>query len=84
MLSVDAIALALHTGHMAGDAGEVEQIFCSSEQGAGIAFAAVTVLSPAFVDVSQCDVEALNSLVAAMIRQTSRLISKPEVCKECP
>jgi hypothetical protein len=47
---------------------DVDQVFCSSEQGAGIAFADLTVPSPAFVDVSQYDVETLNPLVAAMIR----------------
>jgi RTX calcium-binding nonapeptide repeat (4 copies) len=45
---------------------EVEQVFCS--QGGAIAFADLTAPSPAFVVVSQQDVEALNSLVAAMIR----------------
>jgi hypothetical protein len=47
---------------------EVEQVFCSSEEGAGIAFADLTLPSPAFVDVSQGEVESLNPLVAAMIR----------------
>jgi hypothetical protein len=47
---------------------EVEQVFCSSEEGAGIAFADLTLPSPAFVDVSQGEVETLNPLVAAMIR----------------
>ena len=47
---------------------EVEQVFCSSANGAGIAFADLTVPSPAFVDVSHDEVEALNPLVAAMIR----------------
>ena len=46
--------------------GEVEQVFCPS--GAGIAFADLTLPSPAFVDVSQQQVETLNPLVAAMIR----------------
>jgi Ca2+-binding RTX toxin-like protein len=46
----------------------VEQVFCPSEQGAGIAFADLTLPSPAFVDVSQQAVETLNPLVAAMIR----------------
>ena len=36
--------------------------------GAGIAFADLTLPSPAFVDVSQQEVETLNPLVAAMIR----------------
>jgi RTX calcium-binding nonapeptide repeat (4 copies) len=48
--------------------GEVEQVFCSSEEGAGIAFADLTLPAPAFVDVSQQEVERLNPLVAAMIR----------------
>jgi RTX calcium-binding nonapeptide repeat (4 copies) len=47
---------------------DVEQVFCSSEEGAGIAFADLTLPSPAFVDVSQGEVETLNPLVAAMIR----------------
>ena len=48
--------------------GSVEQVFCPSETGTGIAFADLTVPSPAFVDVSQQDVQILNPLVAAMIR----------------
>jgi RTX calcium-binding nonapeptide repeat (4 copies) len=48
--------------------GEVEQVFCPSKEGAGIAFADLTLASPAFVDVSQQEVETLNPLVAAMIR----------------
>jgi hypothetical protein len=47
---------------------EVEQVFCSSEGGTGIAFADLTLPAPAFVDVSQQQVETLNPLVAAMIR----------------
>jgi len=47
---------------------EVEQFFCPSGNGGGIAFADLTLPSPAFVDVSQDDVETLNPLVAAMIR----------------
>ena len=47
---------------------EVEQFFCPSKDGAGIAFADLTLPSPAFVDVSQQEVETLNPLVAAMIR----------------
>jgi len=47
---------------------EVEQVFCPSKEGAGIAFADLTLPSPAFVDVSQQEVETLNPLVAAMIR----------------
>jgi hypothetical protein len=46
----------------------VEQVFCPSEAGAGIAFADLTRPSPAFVDVSQQQVQALNPLVAAMVR----------------
>jgi hypothetical protein len=46
----------------------VEQVFCSSKDGVGIAFADLTLPSPAFVDVSQPEVETLNPLVAAMIR----------------
>jgi len=44
----------------------VEQVFCS--QDGGIAFADLTLPSPGFVNVSHQDVEALNPLVAAMIR----------------
>ena len=47
---------------------EVEQVFCPSRDGAGIAFADLTLPSPFFVDVSQAGVETLNPLVAAMIR----------------
>ena len=45
---------------------EVEQVFCS--QGNAIAFADLTRPSPAFEVVSQQEVEALNPLVAEMIR----------------
>jgi len=45
---------------------EVEQVFCS--QGGSITFADLTAPSPAFVVVSHQEVEALNSLVGAMIR----------------
>jgi hypothetical protein len=45
---------------------EVEQVFCS--QGGAIVFADLTVPSPAFVQVTQPDVQALNPLVGAMIR----------------
>lgn len=45
---------------------EVEQVFCS--QGGAIAFADLTVPSPAFAVITQPEVEHLNSLVAAMIR----------------
>jgi hypothetical protein len=47
---------------------EVEQFFCPSKDGAGIAFADLTLPSPTFVDVSQQEIETLNPLVAAMIR----------------
>jgi hypothetical protein len=46
----------------------VEQVFCPSKDGPGIAFADLTLPLPAFVDVSHQEVETLNSLVAAMIR----------------
>jgi hypothetical protein len=45
---------------------DVEQVFCS--QGSSIAFADLTAASPAFVVISQQEVETLNSLVGAMIR----------------
>jgi hemolysin type calcium-binding protein len=45
---------------------DVEQVFCS--QGGGIGFADLTQSSPAFVIVSQQDVQTLNLLVGAMIR----------------
>ena len=47
---------------------DVEQIFCTSQGGASIAFADLTVPSPTFGVVTQREVETLNSLVAAMIR----------------
>ena len=47
---------------------EVEQVFCSSQGGGSIAFADLTAPSPSFVVVSHQQVEALNPLVAAMIR----------------
>src|SRR5262245_63000001 len=46
----------------------VEQVVCPSKDGPGIAFADLTSPSPVFVDVSHPEVEALNPLVAAMIR----------------
>ena len=46
----------------------VEQFFCPSKDGAGIAFADLTLPSPEFVDVAHDEVETLNPLVAAMIR----------------
>ena len=45
---------------------EVEQVFCS--QGGTITFADLTLPSPAFVAVSQPEIQSLNPLVAAMIR----------------
>ena len=47
---------------------DVEQVFCSSQGGGSIAFADLTAPSPSFVVVSHQQVEALNPLVAAMIR----------------
>jgi len=47
---------------------DVEQLFCTDQTGAAIAFANLTDPSPSFVAVSQAEVEILNSLVAAMIR----------------
>jgi hypothetical protein len=47
---------------------DVEQVFCTSQSGASIAFADLTVPSPAFEVVTQQEVETLNLLVAAMIR----------------
>lgn len=47
---------------------DVEQVFCTSQSGASIAFADLTVPSPAFAVVSQPEVETLNHLVGAMIR----------------
>ena len=47
---------------------DVEQVFCTSQSGAAIAFADLTVASPAFDVVSLPDVVTLNPLVGAMIR----------------
>ena len=47
---------------------KVEQVFCTSQDGGSIAFANLTDPSPAFVAVSQQQVETLNPLVGAMIR----------------
>jgi hypothetical protein len=47
---------------------DVEQIFCTDQSGGSIAFADLTVPSPAFVPVTQQDVATLNPLVGAMIR----------------
>jgi hypothetical protein len=46
----------------------VEQVFCPSDGGTGIAFADLTLASPVFLDVTQGEVETLNPLVGAMIR----------------
>jgi hypothetical protein len=46
----------------------VEQVFCTGQGGASIAFADLTAPLPAFDVVSQAEVETLNPLVAAMIR----------------
>jgi hypothetical protein len=46
----------------------VEQVFCPRGGGSGIAFADLTEASPAFVDIVQGQVEAVNPLVGAMIR----------------
>ena len=45
---------------------DVEQVLCS--QGGAIAFADLTAPAPAFVVISQQDVNTLNALVGAMIR----------------
>jgi hypothetical protein len=47
---------------------DVEQAFCTDQSGGAIAFADLTVPSPAFGVVSQPEVETLNEIVAAMIR----------------
>jgi RTX calcium-binding nonapeptide repeat (4 copies) len=47
---------------------DTEQVFCPSGGSTGIAFADLSLPAAAFVDVSQQQVEALNPLVAAMIR----------------
>ncbi|HTI39668.1 MAG TPA: hypothetical protein VL484_19050 [Vicinamibacterales bacterium] len=47
---------------------DVEQVFCPSRNGSGIAVADLTAHSPAFVDVTRQEVEGLNPLVAAMVR----------------
>jgi len=47
---------------------DVEQVFCPSNDSAGIALADLTLPSPSFVDVTHQQVETLNPLVAAMIR----------------
>jgi hypothetical protein len=47
---------------------DVEQVFCTGQTGASIAFADLTVASPAFDVVSLPEVATLNPLVASMIR----------------
>jgi Ca2+-binding RTX toxin-like protein len=47
---------------------EVEQIFCTGQGGASIAFADLTLPAPAFVAVTSQEVATLNPLVGAMIR----------------
>lgn len=47
---------------------DVEQVFCTGQGGASIAFADLTAPSPSFRVVAQPEVENLNGLVAAMIR----------------
>ena len=47
---------------------DVEQVFCTSQSGAAIAFADLTVPSPVFGVVSLAEVDTLNALVGAMIR----------------
>ena len=47
---------------------DVEQVFCTGQSGASIAFADLTAPSPAFAAVTQPEVETLNPLVGAMIR----------------
>ena len=46
---------------------DVEQVFCTSQSGGSIAFADLTVPSPAFGAVSLPEVQTLNPLVGAMI-----------------
>jgi Ca2+-binding RTX toxin-like protein len=47
---------------------DVEQVFCTNQSGASIAFADLTDPSPAFNVVTPQEVETLNLLVATMIR----------------
>jgi hypothetical protein len=47
---------------------DVEQVFCTSQSGAAIAFADLTPESPAFDVVSLAEVATLSPLVGAMIR----------------
>ena len=46
----------------------VEQVFCTDQSGASIAFADLTAAAPAFDVVTQQQVETLNALVGSMIR----------------
>lgn len=46
----------------------VEQVFCTSEEGGAIAFANLRDDNPQFVEVSEEEVEQLNSTVAQIIR----------------
>jgi hypothetical protein len=47
---------------------DVEQVFCSGQVAGSIEFADLATKSPAFVAVSQSEVQTLNALVGAMIR----------------
>jgi Ca2+-binding RTX toxin-like protein len=47
---------------------DVEQVFCTAQDAAGITFADLTDPSPEFVDIELADVEDLNPEVALMIR----------------
>jgi hypothetical protein len=47
---------------------DVEQVFCTSQSGASIAFADLTFPSPTFNVVGAPDIQSLNPLVGAMIR----------------
>ncbi len=47
---------------------DVEQVFCTGQNGASIAFADLTVALPSFAVVSLSEVATLNPLVGAMIR----------------
>jgi hypothetical protein len=47
---------------------DVEQVFCTGQSGASIAFADLTAQSPGFDVVSLPEVQVLNPLVGAMIR----------------
>ena len=47
---------------------DVEQIFCTSQTSASIAFADLTVSSPTFREITQPEAASLNRIVGAMIR----------------